>query len=239
MEKEKVALSAVVLCYKEGQSVRDFLSKLENSIKSKGISYEIIPVANYYQKDEGVDEGIKILKELAFKNPNIRPVSEVKHGKFGWDVRSGLKVATGEAVAFIDGDGQNPPEDVVKVYDALVRDTADMAQTYRTKRGDGMQRILNSRIYNFILRILFPRVRILDANSKPKIFTRSALSKLDLKSDDWFIDAEIVIQATNLKFKVSQVPTVFHENAHRSSYVQLSAILEFLRNLIAYRFKNF
>ncbi len=238
MEKEKINLSAVVLCYKEGKSVIEFLNKLKSSIEKRGISYEIIPVANYFLKDEGKDETPQILRDLAEKDSHIHPVSIEKHGKFGWDVRSGLERAVGETIAFIDGDGQNPPEDVVRIYDELMKDGSDMAQTYRTKRGDGMQRILNSRIYNFILRILFPKVRILDANSKPKIFTREALNKLELKSDDWFIDAEIVIQATNLGSKVSQVPTVFHENTHRNSFVQLSSVWEFIRNLVVYRFKK-
>ncbi len=237
-EKKKMSpdISVVVLCYKEGKPIVDFLSKIKKAVEAKGVSYEIIPVSNFYPGD--TDETPNILKNLAQNDSHIKPVSKEKKGGFGWDVRMGLKEARGQTVLFIDGDGQNPAEDVVRVYDSLIENKGDMAQTYRVKRGDGLQRLLNSRIYNIFFKILFPNIKILDANSKPKIFTRSALEKLNLVSDDWFIDAEIVIQATKLKFKISQVPTVFLQHENRVSYVKLSAIYEFIKNLIQYRLKG-
>ena len=87
------------------------------------------------------------------------------------------------------------------------------------------------------MRVFFPRVRVHDVNSKPKLFTRAAYEKLDLHSSDWFIDAEIVIQATHKKFHIAQIPTVFHKNEHRSSFVKATTLIEFFANLIRYRFR--
>ncbi len=76
-----------------------------------------------------------------------------------------------------------------------------------------------------------------DINSKPKIITRDAYSKMNLKSTDWFIDAEIMIQARSLKLKIEKIPVIFSANESRKSFVRFGAIAEFIFNLIKYRIK--
>src|SRR5262249_48838949 len=155
------------------------------------------------------DHTPEIVRELARNDPTLTVVARPKEGMMGWDMRMGLAVASGKTVAIIDGDGQMPPDDVVAVYECLRQEGCDLAKTFRTVRHDGPLRGLVSRTYNMALRCLFPGVKVRDANSKPKIFTREALAKLSLHSDGWFIDAEIIIQATALNFRIGEVPTVF------------------------------
>jgi len=76
-----------------------------------------------------------------------------------------------------------------------------------------------------------------DINSKPKIFTREAYSQMKLQSTDWFIDAEIMIQARALKLKIEKIPVIFSANESRKSFVRFEAIAEFIYNLIKYRIK--
>lgn len=236
MDPAPPQISVVILCYKAGEQVRTIVTRMKTSLEKRGLLYELILVGNYHAGQETADTTPGIIRELAEADKTLVPVLRVKEGMFGWDVRSGLATATGDTIAFIDGDGQMPAEDVVRVYDALQSEKADMAQTFRVKRFDGKERIFISKVFNILMRIFFPRVRIHDTNAKPKIFTRDAYAKLDLHSDDWFVDAEIVIQATKLGFKVAEIPTVFLKNEHRSSFVKVSSIVEFLRNLIRYRF---
>ena len=75
-------------------------------------------------------------------------------------------------------------------------------------------------------------------NSKPKILTREAYARMDLTSDDWFIDAEIMIQARRLGLKVGEVPTGFLGLTGRRSFISMSAIFEFLANLARYRLRE-
>lgn len=230
-----IALSVVILCYKAGEAAREIVREMRALLEERGLSYELILVANYNNKDIDTDETPRVVRSLAQAEAHIVAVARQKEGMFGWDVRSGLDIARGEHIAFIDGDGQNPLIDVLRIYDALKREHADMAQTYRVKRHDGLERILISRIYNALLRSLFPKVTIYDANSKPKMFTRAAYGQLVLTSDNWFIDAEMVVQACYKGFVIAQVPTVFRKLEGRASFVRLSALYEFIRDLIAYR----
>lgn len=228
-------LSVVILCYKAGRQVPHFVAAMKESLDTRNIFYELVLVGNYNAHEAHTDNTPAVVRALAEHDPRIVAVTEEKQGMFGWDVRSGLAHATGNVVAFIDGDGQMPAQDVVRMYDEMLARNADMAQTFRVKRGDGVQRLLISRIYNALLRLLFPKVSVYDANAKPKLFRRAALEQVVLTADDWFIDAEIVIQAAHKKLSVVELPTVFHKNEHRSSFVKAKDLVDFLANLVHYR----
>lgn len=235
MEKP-AEISVVILCYKAASSITEFVRKMKKNLETRGLSYELVLIANYNAHERDTDQTPSVVRELAEHDPHIVVVSKAKEGMMGWDLNSGLITATGNTIAIIDGDDQMPAEDVIRIYDALRSGAYDCAKTYRIGRFDGWKRTAISKIYNALFKIFFPRVHLRDINSKPKIFTREAYSKLDLRSTDWFADAEMMIQASYLGFRINEIPTVFHENKHRHSFVRTSAILEFLKNMVVYRF---
>ena len=62
---------------------------------------------------------------------------------------------------------------------------------------------------------------------------------MDLISDDWFIDAEIMIQVRRLKFNFSEISTQFTKLDSRTSFVKPGAIIEFIVNMILFRIREF
>ena len=157
----------------------------------------------------------------------------------GWDMKSGLQVATGRTLVVIDGDGQMPSSDVIRVYQLMKKNRLDFAKTYRAKRNDGFYRRLISVLYNILFKLLFPGINAWDMNSKPKIMTREFYEKVHLESNGWFIDAEIMIFVRRLRAKVGEIETVFLSMDSRPSFVKPLSILEFLGNLFWYRVKEF
>lgn len=233
-------LSVVVLCYKAEESIVDFVEQLMNELQHEHIeSYELILVANY---DKGSkDRTPEIVEAIRSKHSeHIRIVAREKKGKMGWDMRSGMQEARGRYIAVIDGDGQMPVSDIPIVYNIIKTGRYDLVKTFRAKRFDGFFRTLVSQVYNMVFRMLF-RVSfpVLDINSKPKIITKEALRKMQLETDDWFTDAEMMLQAYHLQLRVCQVSTVFYENQRRKSFVRWSTIFEFLYNLARYRLKYY
>jgi hypothetical protein len=90
-------------------------------------------------------------------------------------------------------------------------------------------------VYNFLFSLLFPGINTKDANSKPKLLRASAYQQMNLKSDDWFIDAEIMLSVKDLGLKFHEFPIEFYELSGRSSFVKFPAIWEFIKNLVEYR----
>jgi len=231
-----VELSVVVLCYHSGKTILPFFSKLEELLNSLAVEYEIVLVANDFAHSK--DETIEIVKRLANNHPRVIPVTKIKEGMMGWDMIQGMNSCNGKYICVIDGDGQFPIESVVEVYKTINATEYDIVKTYRNKRHDGLYRYLLSSTYNLLFKILYPGLPSKDVNSKPKIFTKEAYSKLDLQSTDWFIDAEIMINARKLKLKIKEIPITFYANESRKSFVNVGAIVEFTWNLIRFKFKK-
>lgn len=231
---QSAELSVVVLCYRSGAAVVDFISKAENLIRSLTDSYELILVANYIEgsDDRTRDYVLKIEEE----NPHCKALCKPKEGMMGWDMRSGMDAATGEYICVIDGDGQFPIESISACFNEIRTGRYDLVKTYRTKRGDGIYRRFISKGYNLLFSLMFPGIGSRDANSKPKILKKEAYQKMNLRSDDWFIDAEIMLNIRDLGMSYHEIPIEFYELEGRSSFVKLPAILEFIKNLLQYRF---
>ena len=229
-------LSVVVLCYRSGGEARSCAAHIGQVLLDAGIDYQLVLVGNYVSGSG--DTTPDVVRELAAGNPRIVCSAVVKQGMMGWDMRSGLSLATGEHLAVIDGDGQVLVEDLVRIYRLLREQGLDLAKTYRTRRGDGLKRKLFSLVFNGLFHVLFPGLPVRDVNAKPKILTRSAYERLSLQSDDWFIDAEILIQARRLGFRIGEMETEFLGLTGRRSFISMAAVVEFLRNLWRYRIQE-
>jgi glycosyltransferase involved in cell wall biosynthesis len=230
-------ISVVVLAYRSAATIASFVDSLVDSLDKENLMWEIVLVGNYF---EGVgDQTPEVVRGIAARDSRIKAVAEIKKGMMGWDMKSGLQAATGRTLAVIDGDGQMPSSDVIRVYQLMKTNGLDFAKTYRAERNDGSYRRLISVVYNILFKLLFPGINAWDMNSKPKVMTREFYEKLHLKSNGWFIDAEIMIFARRLHAKIGEIETVFHSMDSRPSFVKPLSILEFLGNLFSYRVKEF
>jgi glycosyltransferase involved in cell wall biosynthesis len=231
-------LSVVVLCYRSGAAARSCAARIGEVLLDAGIdNYQLVLVGNFIAGSR--DTTPEVVRELAAGDPRIVCSAVAKQGMMGWDMRSGLALATGACLAIIDGDSQVPVVDLVRIYGLLLEQGLDLAKTYRTRRGDGVKRKLLSLVFNGIFHVLFPGLAVRDVNSKPKILTRSAYERLTLQSDDWFIDAEILLQARRLGFRIGEIETEFLGLVGRRSFVTMAAVIEFLHNLLRYRILEF
>lgn len=234
----KPSLSVVVLCYKAGESITPFVGQMISAIEQAHVNFELVLVGNYNRGDTE-DSTPRVVRALAAADPRVKAVTLEKQGWMGWDARSGMGAANGEVIVLIDGDNQMPPEDVAQVYARMQDSRADIVTTYRVTRGDGIYRRIQSYGYNLIFRVLFPGIAARDVNSKPKLIRRELFDKFTLISDDWFIDAEIMIQARRYRAHIEEIPTVFLPVVGRRSFVKLSAVWEFVANLTRARIREF
>ena len=225
--------SLVVLCYRSGESIIPFVNKLCQALSYSTFTWELVLVGNYIEGSD--DETPQVVEALAETRPNIRTVVRPKVGMMGWDMRMGLNAARGEYIGVIDGDGQFPPESIVACLLKAKIENLDLAKTYRVRRDDGLYRRVISAVYNALFKLLFG-LRIHDVNSKPKIIRRSKYELLNLESDDWFADAEIMIRAQEMGLSIGEIPVHFLINDTRGSFVKPAAIFEFMSNLFKYRF---
>ncbi len=226
-------VSVVVLCYRAGESILRVVEPLHDELASLGEDFELVLVANVWPDDSDPTPGY--VTAFAASRPDVHVVSRVKAGAMGWDMRSGLEVARGRFLVVIDGDAQNPVSDAVRLYREMKRSGAEVMKGRRVLREDGLYRRIVSVGYNVLFLLMFRTRGLWDVNGKPKGLTRSAYERMTLGSDDWFIDAEIVLAARELGLEISEMPVRFLQNADRASLVRPSAIWEFVVNMVRYR----
>lgn len=198
--------------------------------------WELILVANFWPGSN--DRTPEICQRLAERLPYVRVLAEPKQGAMGWDMRRGLEACRGKYIGVIDGDGQFPVEAIFSCFAKIRSADFDMVKTYRVERQDGFYRRLISSGYNWLFHLFFRgSARLRDVNSKPKIMKREAYEKMMLQSNDWFIDAELILNCINLNLRIYEIPVEFHSLGARKSFVKPGAILEFLRHMLDYRWR--
>jgi len=74
--------------------------------------------------DASTDGTADIVLGLASQHPNIRLLQNTTSGGQSAAVHSGVLASNGAIVCTLDGDGQNPPAEVPKLYRPLIADTA-------------------------------------------------------------------------------------------------------------------
>jgi glycosyltransferase involved in cell wall biosynthesis len=220
-----------VLCYRAGESIAKVVGPLRRELSESNVSHELVLVANTWPGDG--DPTPDVVER--YRDGNTKIVKREKQGAMGWDMRSGLEAATGGILVVIDGDSQNPTEDVLRMYMLMRQSGVDVMKGVRIARFDGLVRRLISVVYNFLFRALFGTTGLWDINGKPKGITRHAYELMDLRADDWFIDAEIVLEAKRNRLEIAEMPVVFRRNDDRDSFVRITSILEFIRNMLRYR----
>ncbi len=227
----KYELSLTLPFYNEEKNVRKVVQDLVAELEKVGIDYELVLVNN-----GSTDRTGEIISLLAQDNPRLRTVTiEVNEG-YGWGIINGLRENQGEYVGFSDGDGQIPPESIVQIFDKIRVDSLDICKAYRVVRDTSPIRKLVSKIFNFLFPIFF-HTPIGDINGKPKIMRRNVYELLDLNSKDWFIDAEIILKAQALGYKMGEVPVKFKKRQEGASSVRFRTILEFLSNMMKFKLK--
>jgi glycosyltransferase involved in cell wall biosynthesis len=230
-----VEFSMAILCYRAGDGIIPFIENLHRIMSMFRIEWELVLVANYWPGTD--DPTPDVCRMLATKLPHVRCVAEPKQGAMGWDMRKGLEACRGRYLGVIDGDGQFPVEAIFSCFAKIRSEDYDFIKTYRVIRADGIYRDLVSALYNRLFLILFPAYRgFHDVNSKPKIMKREAYERMELTSDDWFIDAEIMLNCLGLGLRMYEIPVRFQSLGGRKSFVRPGAVTEFLRHLLAYRF---
>jgi glycosyltransferase involved in cell wall biosynthesis len=101
-------VSVVLPVYEEAGSVGDLVDRIEETLRRKGVPFEIVAV-----DDGSKDETREILRQLESRHRrHLVVVRHLMNKGNGAALRSGIRVARGEIVVTMDADGQHAPEDI-------------------------------------------------------------------------------------------------------------------------------
>lgn len=123
-------ISIVIPCYYEEKSIPYFYNEIKSiSNKMNFINFEFI-----FVNDGSKDNTFNIIKELSQKDTRVKYISLSRN--FGKEsaLFAGLEKSSGDYVAVMDADLQDPPELLEKMYDILQNEEFDCVATRRKDR---------------------------------------------------------------------------------------------------------
>lgn len=123
-------ISLVIPCYNEEEALPHLyeeIKKVANEMSSQEFEFVFV-------NDGSKDETIKLIRELAAQDERVHYVSFSRNFGKEAGIYAGLKKSTGDYVALIDADLQDPPALIKEMYHSLKTEDYDCIATRRSDR---------------------------------------------------------------------------------------------------------
>ena len=130
MSKEMISI--IVPCYNEEEALPIFYKEINRVSKEmKEVNFEFL-----FINDGSRDKTLDILRDLSKKDKRVRYISFSRNFGKEAGMYAGLENATGDYVAIMDADMQDPPEMVKTMYDSIINEGYDCVALYTKDHKD-------------------------------------------------------------------------------------------------------
>lgn len=170
----KTKLTAIVPCYNEQEALIYFYDEIIRVADlMPEVEFEVL-----YINDGSKDRTLPLLKEFAEKDKRMKYVSFSRN--FGKEaaIYAGLQYASGDLVAIMDADLQDPPSLLPQMYQAIMEEGYDSVATRRvTRKGEPLIRSFFARMFYRIMNKI-SKAEIVDGARDFRLMNRSYVNAL-------------------------------------------------------------
>ncbi|RYU94383.1 glycosyltransferase family 2 protein [Emticicia agri] len=124
-------ISIVIPIFNEEENLQNLYNRLTAAAPSWGEDYEIVLV-----DDGSRDSSLTMMRVMAEKDSRVRVVKLSRNFGHQPAISAGIKIAKGDAIVIMDGDLQDPPEELHRFL-AKWREGYEVVFAVRTKRKEG------------------------------------------------------------------------------------------------------
>lgn len=213
-------LSVVIPARNEADSVAETVEAVATVLEAEEIEHEILVIDDGSQDRTG-----DVVRDIAQRKPTVRCARSHNPPGFGYAVRAGLDLYTGDAVAIVMADKSDSPRDLV-LYHRLLEHGYDCA--FGTRFGSGgttsdyprLKLVLN-RIANAGIRFLF-RHGYGDTTNAFKAYRRHVIDQVQpLLSNHFNLTVELPLKAVVRGFNYAVVPVTWTNRRYGASKLRL------------------
>ena len=122
-------ITIIVPCYNEEESIPLFYDEINKVIKKMKVKFELI-----FINDGSKDKTLEILRNLAKQDKKVRYISFSRNFGKEAGILAGLEASTGDYVAMMDVDLQDPPHLLIEMYKELQKKEYDCVATRSVSR---------------------------------------------------------------------------------------------------------
>ena len=168
--------SVVYPVFNEESCLRDVIQRTIKALDSTGQPYEIICV-----DDCSTDSSWKIIQELHQANNAVKGARFLRNFGHQIGVYAGIKYTTGDYVAVLDADGQDPPELLPEMFQKC-REGYEVVYAVRRKRKEGLLKRAAYALFYRFYKMIVPFQVPLDSGDF-SVFSRSVANFISSRTE--------------------------------------------------------
>lgn len=231
-KNQSVDLSIIFPVHNEGASIYYLLKDTVRILQNELFTWEILCVEN-----GSTDNTLEELK----KSKNTCDSIKILQSDKGWGnaVKEGIIHAKGKTTCFMVSDGQIEQKYIPYLYSRYLSYTdkkhsaTALFKIVRINR-ENRTRLVNSRIYNIIARMMFG-IESRDINATPKMIDTKLVQSLPLTAQNIGIDLEILLHLRKRGYLWYEFSVPSKKREQGSSTTKISAIFEMLREIVRFK----
>jgi glycosyltransferase involved in cell wall biosynthesis len=229
-------LSVVVPAYNERATVEQLLRRVAEAPLPAGVELDLVVVDDCSR--DGTGDLLRRLRDEAKPCRFTLVEHPVNRGK-GAALRSGFAAASGDLLLVQDADLEYDPREYPKLLQPILDDEADVVYGSRFLGGQPHRVLfywhsLGNRFLTMLSNMLTD-LNLSDMETCYKVFRRSLLDRLDLRSSRFGIEPELTARFARLRVRIYEVPISYHGRTYaegkkigwRDGFAAIWAILRF------------
>ncbi len=220
-----IELSAVFPALNEKENIPALFAEAERALSRFCARWEVVLV------DDGSTDGTADLaEELAARGDGrFRVIRHPRNLGYAAAIRDGFAAARLPLVFYSDADLQFDLHDLRRLLPHLA--DHEIVSGRRRHRADAWPRRAASRVFNTLAGILLG-IRVRDIDSAFKVFRRSFLEEIEIESDHFLFDTEVLYKARLSGRRVKEVPVRHRPRRGGRSTVKLRDVRDTLRGFL-------
>jgi glycosyltransferase involved in cell wall biosynthesis len=195
-----VKITFIVAAFNEAATIGEVLTRVE----ALGLDSQVIVV------DDGSSDGTA---DIAAGFDGVQVVRQANRGK-GAAIRAAIPLVKGEIVVIQDADMEYDPAEVPTLIEPIERGVADVVYGSRLAGGRPQRaylfwHLLGNRFLSLVTGVLF-NTTLSDMETGYKAFRADVLRSLELREDDFGIEAEITGKICKQHLRIYELPISYY-----------------------------
>lgn len=206
----KPTVSIIIPVFNEEHTLGKVIQNVKKTMECMGLSFEVL-VVDDCSTDNSLDISLK---------SNVRVLQITEHRGKGCALRAGFRKAKGEIIVTIDSDGSHSPEELPKLVEPILNGEADFVIGSRfLDKNNVFQNKFNKvgvQLLNILVKALTGK-GVSDSQSGYRAFKSVMLNFVNLKSNGYEIESEMLVKAFRTGVRTKEVPIKFMQRTHGKS----------------------
>tara|TARA_B100000989_G_C19429302_1_gene422293 strand:+ start:128 stop:814 length:687 start_codon:yes stop_codon:yes gene_type:complete len=218
-----MSISVIIPCLNEEQTIFELIQNINTQLQNK-IDFEVLVIDDFSS-----DNTIHVVEKIIKTNNKIKLIKNKKNLGFGGSFKEGLKFSSKEFCITIPGDGETNVDEIFKEINKIY--SKDITICYWVGEKRSSFRIFISGLFTYVINFLFGNN--LKYYNGACFYNVNKLKNIEIKSNGFFFNAEILIKMIDKKYSYSEIPIFLNPRKYgNSKAIKFIVLLKVIKDIL-------